>query len=288
MLTPRSIALSAGVTAMLVAGCAAADSGAGTPESTLATVGGAPVTTDDVMALLSPSGELPVRIAAGAVDTAGADPLRQALRTAIDDELMAKEADRQGVQGASRAQRISRLLEQQVPSAPEDLDETDLQAWYQDHRYLFDHVETADVGYVVLDSSARLDDVIAGMRDVQDDPEVLAQAHSAVRGGQIAVTADAEDVPLMIERIVHAAMHQGVIAYDQDPATGHWWVVEVRALTFEPSVWDEQLATKAEAAMTWSLEQERISSLTSSLEARWPVVVHEDNVERFNVSLRGD
>jgi hypothetical protein len=40
--------------------------------------------------------------------------------------------------------------------------------------------------------------------------------------------------------------------------------------------------------MTWEAEQSLISSLAAEMEKEWPVVVHEDNIERFDRSLRGE
>jgi hypothetical protein len=99
---------------------------------------------------------------------------------------------------------------------------------------------------------------------------------------------DAGEVPVMIERILHATKQQSLIAYDQEPGTGDWWVVEVLAVTLEPSRWGPELASKVEAAMRWTAEQDSVSSLAATLEAGWPVVLDQENIDEFDKSLRRD
>lgn len=290
MLIRSSFAVSACLVVLLAAGCGQRGSDAPASESTLATVGNAAVSADEVMALLSPTGEeMPVRVAAGAEGSTGdGDPLKQALRAAIDDELLAHEAERRGVEGVNSAQRLSRLLDQHVRSQIEEFDESEIRAWYGDHRYLFDHVETADVRYLVLDSAASLDEVIAGLKNPQAEPDSLVEEYSAVDGGRLTMSHDGPEVPLMVERIVNAAKHRGVVSYDRDSATGHWWIVKIEDITLEPSPWTPELVTKVKEAMSWAAEQELISSWARTLEEEWPVVMHQENVERFERSLRGE
>ncbi|NEK87894.1 hypothetical protein GCU60_19315 [Blastococcus saxobsidens] len=290
MLSRSPLAVGACLVVVLTTGCGQRGPDAPASGSTLATVGDAAVSADEVMALFDPTGQdLPVRIAAGAAGGPGdEDPLEQALRAAIDDELLAHEAERQGVEGVHPAQRRSRLLDEHVRSRIGEFDEGELRGWYDDHRYLFDHVETADVRYVVLDSAAALDAVVAGLEDAETDPDALVEEYSAVEGGRLTMSHEGPEPPLMVERIVNAAKHRGVVSYDMDPATGHWWVVGIEDIALEPSPWTPELATKVEEAMRWAAEQELIASWTRSLEEEWPVIVHQENVERFERSLRGE
>ncbi|MCU1619170.1 MAG: PPIC-type protein [Modestobacter sp.] len=290
MLIRHPLAVGACLTMLLTAGCGQRGPDAPASASALATVGGATVSADEVRALFSPTGEeMPVRLATGPVDGAGGvDALDQALRAAVNDELLALEAERQGIDGVNRAHMLSRLIDRQVRPEIEDFDRDQVRSWYGEHRYLFDHVEAADLDYVVLDSPASLDAVFAALRDPREEVGNVVEAFSAVEGGRLVMAHDGDEVPLMVERIVNADKQRGAISYDRDPATGHWWVVEVVDMELAPTPWTPEFATKVEEAMTWEAEQSLISSLAAELEKEWPVVVHEDNIERFDRSLRGE
>src|SRR3954452_14196689 len=182
MLSRRWLGAGTFLSLLLVTGCSG--SGPAAAESTLATVGGGAITSEEVMALLTPDGEMPVRLAAGADDlTEVSDPLDQALRTAVTDELLAREADREGIDGVNRAQRISKLLDRHVRSQEEEPEEAQARAWYEGHRYLFDPVHAASVDYLVLGSAAHLDEAVTGLQDPGVDPEALGRRFAAVSSG---------------------------------------------------------------------------------------------------------
>ena len=68
--------------------------------------------------------------------------------------------------------------------------------------------------------------------------------------------------------------------------TGAWNFAQ--APSVESSPWHLELATRVEEAMKWSAEQELVSSWASSLEPLWPVVMHEEDTQQFDRSLRCD
>jgi len=247
-LRPFLLAVSLVVLAVSASGCGSTGKPVDPPPNALATVADAPITVDQVRALI-PDDPLPPVLVAGGYS----GPWREALELAIRDELLAREAARRGIDASTRAQQIASLItEEQRETAGLTVDgiaEADARTWYSERRSLFGNVETVEVAWAEFADGAhakKVMDRVAGT----DQPAFrrLVRAGGAPKSGTATVDDHGKGADPMVARAAYAIGTAGGVGLSADPPNKRWWVVRVERITFQQVTWDDALAYRVKSA----------------------------------------
>ncbi len=266
---------------LVASGCGSTEQSVDPPPNVLATVGGEPVTVEQVQSLI-PDSPLPEVLVAGGYS----GPWREALELAIRDELLGREAARRGIEGSTRAGQIAGLITQEqrdtAELTPESITDAQAQAWYQEHRSVFGGVARADVAWAEFADPAQARKALGRAAGV-DQPtfQKLMTEGGAAGSGTATLDDHGEGADPMIARAAFAVGTAGGAGLSADPVNGKWWVVRVERIAFQQPAWDTALAYKAKSAMAAYRQQEHLRRLTDSLRTKWPVHVYEDRLAEF-------
>jgi hypothetical protein len=261
--------------ALSASGCGSTDQPVDPPPNTLAVVADEPITVEHVRALI-PDDPLPAVLVAGGYS----GPWREALKLAIRDELLGREAARRGITGSTRAQQIAALITQEQRSTAgltvEGIAEGEARAWYQERRGLFGNVARAEVAWAQFADSARAQKVMDRVA-AADQPmfDKLVREDGATESGTATIDDHGEGADPMISRAAFATATAGGVGLSADPENNRWWVVRVERISFKPVTWDEALAYRVRSAMAAYRQDEHLRRLADSLQKKWPVRVYE-------------
>lgn len=261
--------------ALPASGCGSTDKSVDPPPNALAMVADEPITVEQVRALI-PDDPLPAVLVAGSYS----GPWPEALKLAIRDELLAREAARRGINGSTRAQQIATLIAQEQRGTAgltvESITEGEARSWYQERRGLFGNVAQAEVTWAEFDDSAQARKVMERAADaVQPMSHKSLPAHGATKSGTATIDDHGEGADPMISRAAFAVATAGGVGLSADPQNNRWWVVRVEHLSFKPVHWDEALAYRVKSALAAYRQDEHLRRLADSLRKKWPVHVHE-------------
>ncbi|SCL19713.1 PPIC-type PPIASE domain-containing protein [Micromonospora inyonensis] len=261
--------------ALVATGCGSTDRSVDPPPNALATVGGEPVTVEQVRALI-PDSPLPAVVVAGGY----AGPWPEALELAIRDELLVREAARRGLRGSTRAEQIAKLITQEQRGAAglaaESITDGEALAWYQEHRSLFGNVAQAEVAWGEFADPAQARTALERAADTdQTTFQGLVREGGAKDSGTATIDNHGEGADPMISRAAFAVGAAGGVGLSADPQNNRWWVVRVERISFKQMNWDAVLAYKVKSAMATYRQEEHLRRLADSLRKKWPVEVYE-------------
>lgn len=255
-------------------------------DTTLAMVGDARITEQDVRRILEVDGHTPVRF------VGPSDPFLYAVEEAIEDELLLQAAENRNIDGQSKGQKITRLL------ASEHIDDNHLGAvWdpstasvkegYVDNAEYFAEILSAEVSYLRLSDTRLLEEFLSQPNfDVEDFEDFGADhAHATFGDGSIGGPGG---TPAMVARIANASKRDGSVGYDYDSVSGTWWVVLLQDVELTTTAWSFATEKRVSAAMLWEAQQAKVENFSDGLRIHWPVEISQGNVHAFSSQLRDE